>query len=69
MVHSRTWTIEIRISEHDDEADRSPAEIEVRGNGEDLAVAHSLAGLAGKLFELTRDDVGQFTHGHGRLLT
>lgn len=71
MVHSRTWTIEIRISEHkhEEDDDRGPSDKGVHGNGEELATARSLADFADPLLlELSRDDVKRFTRGPGRLL-
>lgn len=71
MVHSRTWTIGIRISEHkhEEDDDRGPSDKGVHGYGEELATARSLADFADPLLlELSRDDVKRFTRGPGRLL-
>ena len=47
MVHSRTWTIEIRISEHkrEDEQEGASSDKGVRGTDEELAIARETAAL------------------------
>ena len=77
MVHTRTWTVEIRIIEHEDDGHArrettlrwQPSEQEAAELGAEPATARALADLAYKALDVATGDLEQFTHRHRRLLS
>jgi hypothetical protein len=73
----RTWTVEIRIIEHEDEdgtpaavtPQQPPSDCEVPQLGDEPATTRALADLAYKALDVADDDRGPFVHRSLRLLT
>jgi hypothetical protein len=76
MGRTRTWTVEIRIIEHEDEG-RTPTAETLRWQpsdqdprvGDDPATARAFADLANKALDVAAADIGRFTHHSMRLLS
>ncbi|MFI7542500.1 dsRBD fold-containing protein [Actinoplanes sp. NPDC049599] len=77
MVRTRTWTVEIRIIEHEDDGRTrrettlrwQPSDQEAAKLSDEPATARALADLAYKALDVATGDLEQFTHRHRRMLS
>jgi hypothetical protein len=77
MGRTRTWTVEIRIIEHED-GGRTPSGVTVRWQpsdrevaelGDDPATVRALADLAYQALDVAAGDFGQFSRRSMRMLS